>query len=163
MMCIYSVFGINHRRKTISFLGIAKLRCTLPAPLNHVSRKDKQTQFQQTDLTVRIYRGPAVWIKNIRHPWSAPLKGPRVSEWNQGWQCHIDPGHTPLFYWVGLNKIIPGRLRARQGRVNCSDPLREVRPYLPERTQPKKRPYQQDANRIAGRGVPLRSFDWQAN
>lgn len=102
-------------------------------------------------------------MKNIRHPWSALLKGPCVSQWNQPWQCHINPGHTLLFYWVGLNKIIAVRLRARQGRVKCSDPHREGQTHLPEKTVLKKRLYQQDANRITGREFLLSSSDWQAS
>lgn len=139
MMCIYSVFDMSHSRKTISFLRDSN------APLHpassiesHVSRKTNPLLADWFDCW--IYRGSAVWIKNIRHPWSVPLKGPWVSQWNQRWQCHIDPGHTPLFYWVGLNKIIASRLRARQGRVNCSDPQREARPHLPEKNTTKKAP-----------------------
>lgn len=94
---------------------------------SHISRKWKTNPILADWFDCWIYSGSAVWIKNIRHPWSVPLSGPSVSQWNRRWQCHVDPGHVPLFYWVGLNKIITGRLRTCQGRVNCSDPLREGR------------------------------------
>lgn len=162
MMCICTGFDMNPSWTSISFLGTTKLSAPRQSdPITWLYRR--KTNPLLTDwFDCWVYRGSAVWIQNIRHTWSEPLNGPCISHWNQPWQCRIDPGHTPLFYWVGLNKIIAGRLRARQGRVNHSDPHREARPHLPEKTLARKRLYQQDANSTTGGEVPLRIFDWQA-
>lgn len=158
------MFDVHHSRKYhIVFKDSKALLHPASYTESHISRKETTNPILADWFDCWIYSGSAVWIKNIRHPWSVPLSGPSVSQWNQRWQCHIDPGHTPLFYWVGLNKIITGRLRTCQGKVNCSDPHREARPHLPEKTPPKKRLYQQDANRITGRQFPQRHFDWQEN
>ncbi|KAI4808117.1 hypothetical protein KUCAC02_000186, partial [Chaenocephalus aceratus] len=46
-------------------------------------------------------------------------------------------GSHPAVLLSGLNKIIAGKLRARQSGVNCSDPQPEARPHLPGETIPK--------------------------
>lgn len=127
--------GANLKRctNTVGLTWAIIGRLYTPASLNHAfPEKGKTNPILSGWFDSWIYRSAAVWYKNIRSPWSVPLNGPWVSQW-KCWQCHIDHGHTLLFYWAGLNKIIARRLRARQGRVNCSDLHREARPHFPER------------------------------
>lgn len=107
-----------------------------------------------------IYKSSAVWIE--KHP--APLAS--ACEWALGiWMESAlalphRAGSNPagVAEW-GWKKSSQERLKARQGRVNWSDPQRGARPHFPaekkKKTQPKKRLCQQE--------VPPRCLEWQTN
>lgn len=163
MMCIYSVFGMSHSRATISFWAIAKLRCTLPALLSHMfERTNKPILADWFDCW--LYKGSAVWISKktsgtLDHHLSKGLAFLNGFRLGSATSTRVTPCCSTHWGWI---KSSQSKWELGRVRVNCSDPHEEARPHLPEKTLPEKRPYQQDANRVTGREVPLRGFDWQA-
>lgn len=164
MMCIYSVFGMNHSGTTISFWGIAKLRCTLPAPLSHMFPEKTNKPILADWFDCWIHKGSAVWIQKtsgtLDQHLSKGLAFLNGITLGSATSTRVTPCCSTEWGWI---KSSQSDWELARVRVNCSDPHQEPRPHLPEKTPPKKCPYQQDANRATGREVPLRGFDWQAN
>lgn len=77
-----------------------------------------------------MYKGSAVGFKK-EHPAAliSTLQRAFASQWDQTWQCHVNPGLTPPF---GCMKPPAAETESSQRlEVNRSGPLQEAGPRLP--------------------------------
>ncbi|KAI9543457.1 hypothetical protein NQZ68_012108 [Dissostichus eleginoides] len=88
-------------------------------------------------MPAHYYESLALHFFFLRGSAISPLKGSLGSSMKSTLAVPHQLGSHPAVLLSGLNKIIAGRLRARQSGVNCSDPQLEARPHLPGETIPK--------------------------
>lgn len=132
-------------------------------------QKGKQTQFEQTDLTVEYIEAQQCESKTsgtLDQHLSMGLGFLNGISVGNATSTRVTPRCSTESVWI---KSLHAECDRLQGRVNCSDPHREIRPHLPGEQKKKKKKhhqkkclYQQDTNRITGREA-LSTFDWQAN
>lgn len=137
MMCVCCVPDVNYCIKSIFFKRIAKLTCTLPAPLSPVFPEMKNNFIS------------LIWLLNI---WRLNSESKTSGTLDQclsmglgllngaGVGSATSIRVTPRCYteW-GWIKSLQTDWELARGRVNCFDPHQEARPHLPAKTTPPKK------------------------